>query len=309
MAKDVIVKEEKKTALMNRPYQRGVDYEAEEAELEAMKAENRGEEPTPEPEEDGMDGVVEATDEGGQDGAVEKEELSAEEKSFKKRYADLRRHNQKQKDEFDKRLKEMEKQIKAATNKAITLPKSEEEVEEWAAEYPDVAKIIETIATKKALEMKEGLDEQLEDLSNLQRQTRKERAETDLLKLHPDFDEIRHMDEFHEWADSQPKWVQSALYDNDDDAQSTARAIDLFKADTEWGKEEPAPTVDEEKAAAEAVNVNGEQNLPNEEGGDDFIKESEIDALSTEEYEAQADLIATAIREGKVIYDISGAAR
>ena len=41
------------------------------------------------------------------------------------------------------------------------------------------------------------------------------------MRLHPDFDEIRDGDEFHEWAEDQPKWVQDALYENDD-AKSAA---------------------------------------------------------------------------------------
>ena len=59
----------------------------------------------------------------------------------------------------------------------------------------------------------------------------KEKAEAELMRLHPDFGDIRDSDEFHEWADEQPKWVQDALYDNDNDAKSAARAIDLYKVD------------------------------------------------------------------------------
>ena len=59
----------------------------------------------------------------------------------------------------------------------------------------------------------------------------REKAEVELLRLHPDFNDIRDSDDFHEWADEQPKWVQDALYENDNDARSAARAIDLYKAD------------------------------------------------------------------------------
>ena len=59
----------------------------------------------------------------------------------------------------------------------------------------------------------------------------KEKAEVELLQLHPDFNDIREDDAFHDWADEQPKWVQDALYENADDAKSTARVIDLYKSD------------------------------------------------------------------------------
>ena len=34
----------------------------------------------------------------------------------------------------------------------MKLPKSDEDIEQWAADYPDVAAIVETIAMKKARE-------------------------------------------------------------------------------------------------------------------------------------------------------------
>jgi hypothetical protein len=40
------------------------------------------------------------------------------------------------------------------------------------------------------------------------------------MAAHPDFGTIRDSDEFHEWAEEQPKWVQDALYENDSDARS-----------------------------------------------------------------------------------------
>ena len=82
--------------------------------------------------------------------AEEKEEpKNAEERTFKKRYGDLSRHSQEKEREFQKQLDELKGQLEKATKKEIKLPKSEEEIEEWAKEYPDVAAIVETIATKK----------------------------------------------------------------------------------------------------------------------------------------------------------------
>ena len=46
----------------------------------------------------------------------------------------------------------------------------------------------------------------------------KDKAEAELMRIHPDFADIRDSDDFHEWADQQPKWVQDALYENDNDA-------------------------------------------------------------------------------------------
>ena len=113
----------------------------------------------------------------------------------------------------------------------MKLPKSDEDIEQWAEEYPDVAAIVETIAMKKAKEQNAALEQRMKAIDDMQMSATKEKAEAELMRLHPDFDEIRDSDDFHDWADEQPKWVQDALYENDNDARSAARAIDLYKAD------------------------------------------------------------------------------
>ena len=50
--------------------------------------------------------------------------LSAEEKSFKKRYGDLRRHTQKQQVELQKQIDALQEQLQASTTKQIRLPTS-----------------------------------------------------------------------------------------------------------------------------------------------------------------------------------------
>jgi len=155
--------------------------------------------------------------------------LSAEEKSFKKRYGDLRRHSQQQALALQKQIDELKQQLTQSTEQQIKLPTSEDELATWAKTYPDVAKIVETIAIKKAKEQTAALDERFKALDERDKLTAREKAELELLKLHPDFDTIRDTDDFHNWADEQPAWVQQALYENDTDARSAARAIDLYK--------------------------------------------------------------------------------
>jgi hypothetical protein len=186
----------------------------EEEELEQLMKEQKGEVETAEPQEE-----------------KEAEPTSAEEKTFKKRYSDLRRHQQKQAEEFKAELAAMKSQLESATKKEMKLPKSDEDIEQWAADYPDVAAIVETIAMKKAREQSTALEDRVKVIDEMQYSATKEKAEAALMQMHPDFDEIRDSDAFHNWAEEQPKWVQDALYDNDNDARSAARAIDLYKAD------------------------------------------------------------------------------
>jgi len=280
------VKPEKKVAFANRKYTNEEKRKKEEEELEQMMKEQRGEaEETVEPEE--------------------AEPTNAEEKTFKKRYSDLRRHQQKQAEDFKKEIDALKKQLGDATQKEMQLPKSDEDIEEWAKEYPDVAAIVETIATKKAREQASALEERVKAIDEMQMSATKEKAEVELMRMHPDFGEIRDSDEFHDWAEEQPKWVQDALYDNDNDARAAARAIDLYKADKGIGKEKPKSNKD----AAKSVSTKNSRSTPQKDEASSYLKESDVQKMSAQEYEKNSDEIMEAIRSGKFVYDVSGSAR
>lgn len=232
--------------------------------------------------------------------------LPAEEETFKKRYGDLRRHTQKIQEDFKKEADELRAQLDQATRKEIKLPKSEDDLKAWAAQYPDVYKIVETIAIKKAQEQSTGVEERLKRVDEMERNVAREKAETELLKLHPDFDTIRDEDSFHEWAEQQPKWIQDALYNNDNDARSAARAIDLYKADMGIAKKEKKDTG---KDAAKSVGTRSGRTAPNGDGTEGVIYESQVAKMSMREYEARAEEVQTAMRTGKFVYDVSGNAR
>tara|TARA_A100000171_G_scaffold15999_1_gene14396 strand:+ start:3930 stop:4802 length:873 start_codon:yes stop_codon:yes gene_type:complete len=290
MAEQAIMAEEmqpeKKVAFVSKPYSQEERIKKEEEELEQLLKEQKGE--AEEPEE------------------KEAEPKSAEEKTFKKRYSDLRRHQQKQAEELKKEIESLKTQLSVAAQKEMKLPKSDEDIEQWAEEYPDVAKIVETIAIKKAKEQNAALEQRMKAIDDMQISATKEKAEAELMRLHPDFDEIRDSDDFHMWADEQPKWVQDALYENDNDARSAARAIDLYKADKGIKSEKKAKKT---KGAAEAVSGKGSRSAPQTEESSTYLKESQVQAMSPQEYEKHSDEIMEAIRSGKFIYDISGSAR
>jgi hypothetical protein len=275
-----------KVAFVNKPYTQEERTKRDEEELEQLKKEHAGEAEEVE--------------------AEEAEPTSAEEKTFKKRYSDLRRHQQKQAEEFKAELAAMKSQLEKATKKEMKLPKSDEDIEQWAADYPDVAAIVETIAMKKAAEQSTALEERMKAIDEMQTSATKEKAEAALMQMHPDFDEIRDSDDFHNWAEEQPKWVQDALYDNDNDARSAARAIDLYKADMGIAETKKSKS---NKDAAKSVTAKNTRNKPQEDESSTYLRESQVDKMSAQEYEKHADEIMDAIRSGKFIYDLSGSAR
>ena len=236
---------------------------------------------------------------------------SAEEKTFKKRYGDLRRHTQKQQKEHEEKIAALQNQLDTATKTQIKLPKTEPELEAWSKEYPDVAAIIETIAIKKSKEQSKDLEKRMDEINQLQSTAKREKAEAELLSLHPDFEEIRATDDFHNWAETQPKWVQDALYENENDARSAARAIDLYKVDQskESPSEKKAKKLSNTRDAARAVNTKTAKAAPETSTDSGKWKESTVEGMSSQQYEKHAESIMEAIRSGEFIYDISGSAR
>jgi hypothetical protein len=235
---------------------------------------------------------------------VEEVAATPEEESFKKRYGDLRRHSQKQADDKDKEIAALKQQLSQATEKQIKLPKTDEELDAWSAEYPDVARIIETIAIKKSKEMNKTIEDRLENLTQKELKSSRDLAERELLSIHPDFEEIRNDPSFHDWAEEQPDYIQKALYDNETDAKAAARAIDLYKADKGIKKKRKSS-----KSAAENVSVKGGSQPSDSATASESISESDVAKMTSQEYTANEEAIANAIRSGNFVYDISGAAR
>lgn len=238
---------------------------------------------------------------GQQAAPAEPEPDSAEEASFKKRYGDLRRHTQNLMAQKDQEIAKIKQQLETAAKGQIRFPKTDEEIDQWSQKYPDVAKIVDTIARKRANEALAEGERRLGHLKDLERKLTKKEAEQQLMKMHPDFNAIRQDPSFHEWVQMQPLYIQDALYKNNTDAQAAARAIDLYKADT--GKRKSGSS----KSAAQAVGRSTSA-APTATGKAKFT-ESQVANMSDREYEANEDAIMEAMRTGAFTYDMTGGAR
>ena len=272
--------------------------EQEEKELAELEAKHNGKpiEEEPEVEENTEEETTVVTTE--ED--AELEPTSAEERSFKKRYGDLRRHMQQKEKEWNDRLKALENK-----ESNVIPPKSDEDLKQWADKYPDVASIVETIATKKAQEMFAKADSRFQELDEAKFEAQRVKSENAIRKAHSDFDELRDSDTFHEWVDEQPKWVQDALYENSDDAASVIRVLDLYKVDSGLT---PSAKKEKTKAAALATPRGTRTAVDSEENSKKF-RESQVSKMSDKEFEKNMEAIIEAQRTGNFIYDVTGGAR
>jgi len=238
------------------------------------------------------------------EGSVNTEELETtkdrpyKRPDYKKRYDDLKKHYDSKLNEFKTREQEL---IEEATKNRTEYkaPKSEEELEEFKNNYPDVYEVVETVAHMQSETKAKVLEERLSKLQERENQLVRQDAEKRLNERHPDFEDIRNSDDFHTWAKEQPESIQNWIYSNADDADLASRALDLFKKD--FGieptktKSSSKPT---RKSAADMVSTKTTTVEPKQEK---VWSEREIAALSMAEFDKYEKEISDAMQEGRII--------
>ena len=237
------------------------------------------------------------------EGSVNTEELETakdtpyKKPDYKKRYDDLKKHYDSKLNEFKSREQELiEEASKNRTD--YKAPKSEEELEEFKNNYPDVYEVVETVAHLQSESKAKVLEERLSKLQEREQQLMRQDAEKRLIEKHPDFEDIKNSDDFHTWAKEQPKSIQDWVYSNADDADLASRALDLFKKDfgieSQKTKSSSKPT---KKSAADMVSTKTTTVEPKQEK---VWSEREIAALSMAEFDKYEKDISDAMQEGRI---------
>jgi hypothetical protein len=216
---------------------------------------------------------------------------------YKKRYDDLKKHYDSKLNEFKNREQELlEEATKNRTE--YKAPKSEEELEEFKNNYPDVYEVVETVAHMQSETKAKVLEERLSKLQERENQLIRQDAEKRLMERHPDFEDIRNSDDFHGWAKEQPKVIQDWIYSNANDADLASRALDLFKKDfgidVPKTKSSSKPT---RKSAADMVSTKTTSIEPTQQK---IWSEKEIAAMSVAEFDKYEEEISNAMQEGRI---------
>jgi len=260
MEEDKKVSEETKVKLPNaNPYSKV--REEDDAETEAFakgelskfqreQREKEAEAATEQKDTDASEETAEPTDQKAT--PIAERPAKAEDRVFKKRYDDLKKHYDSTINKHKEELSSLRTRLESSNTQFVP-PKSKDELEAWRKEYPDVYDMVETIAIDKATTRTADLENKYKDLQLQQEQIAKEKAEVELLKLHPDFNDIRTKDDFHEWAEKQDPTIQGWLYENTSNSKLAARAIDLYKMDRGQSTLTKKEEKDVKKEAAKAI--------------------------------------------------------
>jgi hypothetical protein len=298
--------EEKKVSVPNaNPYHkdRGEDDEETKAfltgKLSKYHQEQRDKQATAATEQKDTDASEETADQtGNQATPIAERPANAEDRVFKKRYDDLKRHYDSTIQKHKEELSSLRTQLESSTQQ-FTPPKSKEELESWKKEYPDVYDMVETIAMTKADARAKDVEEKYQNLQKQQEQIAREKAEVELLKVHPDFNDLRQKDDFHEWAQLQDPTIQSWLYENTSNSKLAARAIDLYKMDRGISTLSKKEEKDVKKEAAKAISKtrkSTESEIPKKK----VWTVSEISRMKPHEFEKHEKDIDLARLEGRI---------
>ena len=298
--------EEKKVNVPNsNPYHkdRGEDDEETKAfltgKLSKYHQEQRDKQATAATEQKDTDASEETADQtDNQATPIAERPANAEDRVFKKRYDDLKRHYDSTIQKHKEELSSLRAQLESSTQQ-FTPPKSKEELESWKKEYPDVYDMVETIAMTKADARAKDVEEKYQNLQKQQEQIAREKAEVELLKVHPDFNDLRQKDDFHEWAQLQDPTIQSWLYENTSNSKLAARAIDLYKMDRGISTLSKKEEKDVKKEAAKAISKtrkSTESEIPKKK----VWTVSEISRMKPHEFEKHEKDIDLARLEGRI---------
>ena len=220
---------------------------------------------------------------------------------YKKRYDDLKRHYDEKVQEFKDKEKQLEATLTEATrSQGISLPKTEEELVKFKEEFPDVYDVVETIATMKAGERAQILEQELETIREKEQNTRVQAAYQELLNSHSDFNEIKSDEKFLGWLEDQPSNISDGILKNNTDARWASRVVDLYKADANiTTKRAKKKTSD----AAASVSSTKARDVADARSEGRTFKASDIAKMKPWEFEKLESEIDSARAEGRIDYN------
>ena len=226
----------------------------------------------------------------------EAEEVPQQETNYKKRYDDLKKHYDAKLNEFRQR----EQELIAASQPEYQAPKSEEDLTRFREEYPDLYDTVETVAHMRAEEQMRDMRERFSAIEQREMEIARREAENALKERHPDFDEIRGDESFHDWAKEQPEQIQEWVYNNPDNVTLAVKALDLYKLETGKGRKGPGRPRKQSAPAGSAADMVSTKTTGVDAKQPKIWTESEIAKMSLDQFDKHEEEIREALSEGRV---------
>ncbi len=224
-------------------------------------------------------------------------EKEGESDAYKKRYDDLKRHYDKKLDEWKSERDALEAANKV-TDTGVQMPTTPEEITEFKQKYPDVYKVVESVASMQAEQKTGDLKEKINSLQQREEDLVVQNAYSELLTAHPDFQDIKTDEKFLEWLDEQPTSIANGIYKNNKDAKWASRVLDLYKIDA--GISSKKTTSTNKQSAAEVVKSPKAREISDSNSNKKIWKMEDIARLKSWEFEKFEKEIDQARAEGRI---------
>lgn len=238
------------------------------------------------------------------DSFVPQKETKDADHDYKKRYDDLKKHYDSKVNEFKEEIANLRTAINdraVEMPRGVTPPRTQEELDEFKEKYPDVFDVVQTVASMQTESQVAKLRDEIGTIKEREKNLEKQKAYEELLRLHPDFDEIKTTDEFLNWLEEQPSTLSDGIYNNNTDARWAARVVDLYKADA--GLNKPKKSKRQESAADAVTKTAAREVSTDPNAGKRIFKASQIAKLKPWEFEKLESEIDQARAEGRIDYN------
>ena len=217
-----------------------------------------------------------------------------EEVDYKKRYDDLKRHYDLKVAEWKDKEKEVQKAPVSET--PVKQPEFTANMAQFKSQYPDVYDAVEQLSAAKAESTISALKKEVDALKTKESTLQKQKSYEELLRLQPDFENLKTNDNFLKWLENQPESISNGIYNNNTDAQWASRVVDLYKADT--GSK--GTRLSKKADAASSVSSPTPREISSKGGNERVWKASEIERLKPWEFEKFEKEIDKARSEGRL---------
>jgi uncharacterized phage infection (PIP) family protein YhgE len=249
---------------------------------------------------------VAATQQGeaGESFAQAKQQEPEESHDYKKRYDDLKRHYDAKVGEFKQEIDNLKSAVRSNDvdmPRGIPMPKTMEELQAFKEQYPDIFEVVQTVSAMQAQSQLSQLQEEIGVIKEREKELEKQKAYSELLHLHPDFDELKGSEEFLKWLDDQPESLSDGIYKNNTNARLAARVIDLYKADVGIGKSKQTRSKKDDAAAA--VTRQAPKEISTKSGSGQIWKASQIAKMKPHEFEKLESELDAARAEGRIDFN------
>lgn len=214
--------------------------------------------------------------------------------NWEKRYSDLKSFSDKKVNELTARLTDLE--TKLTSKEPEKLPLTEDELTSQIEENPALANFVITLLAKKNADnptIKE-LKAKQDELTKVIAQTEQAKAFQEILKAHPDANEIKDSEKFSEWYSLQDEDVQKLF--NSTRISTVIDAISYYKAQNGLLN---TPVQKRNKAKEDATEVSPNTNAKPMAKEGRIWKASEISKMRTGEFAKYEKEIEQAMYEGR----------